>query len=638
MSIPLAQEELDFCQQIITGIVSEATAAGIPNYDIRLKSYESGKLISKLTPEQSIQMILFCAHDTKLQFNKGNSGHATLHSIRYFIEITVLRQLLTRKLPMQEAHLAFLLDWLINSCGLDNWDAPLAGLATSLENYVSDGNDLEPLTALLKVATTGLDRCNYADSARRRQISRFHNLFEINERVQLNDGDPWAEVCNLFIDGLKGETLNAWNTLLKHCRESASSKPSKKWLKTVKTLAKNIGEDEVFKTVCEWLELIDKPRTKPLANQGWLSDSPYVMDDQNVDLLKGLVWCLCVQENAHNARTLVKVAMSAYKKIPGLGPRLVRIGNACIVSLSLMPGRAGLYQLAVLQVKIKYRSALKLLDKSMEEAADREGISRAELEEMGVPSYGLDSVGYGEEIIGEFSALIEITSLTTVEIAWRNQNGKKQKSIPSVIKSECSNELKEMRGSVKDIKTMISVQKERIEQLFLKERTWEFDTWTERYLNHPIVGLIARKLIWRFIAEEQTFLCVYIDGKFIDNSGKEITCLNAHSKVELWHPITSDVEEIQSWREQITKLEITQPFKQAHREVYILTDAEENTKVYSNRFASHIIKQHQFNALCSVRGWRYSLQGCWDGGYDEIARLDLNQFNLWAEFWVHGNR
>ena len=43
-------------------------------------------------------------------------------------------------------------------------------------------------------------------------------------------------------------------------------------------------------------------------------------------------------------------------------------------------------------------------------------------------------------------------------------------------------------------------------------------------------------------------------------------------------------------------------FQQAHREVYLLTGAEQTTGVYSNRFAAHIIRQHQFNALCVARG------------------------------------
>ncbi|MBX9695618.1 MAG: DUF4132 domain-containing protein, partial [Cyanobacteria bacterium] len=59
----------------------------------------------------------------------------------------------------------------------------------------------------------------------------------------------------------------------------------------------------------------------------------------------------------------------------------------------------------------------------------------------------------------------------------------------------------------------------------------------------------------------------------------------------------------------LEKYNITQPFKQAHREIYILTDAERTTDTYSNRFAAHIIRQHQFAELCKQRAWSYGLQG-----------------------------
>src|SRR4029077_15846965 len=37
------------------------------------------------------------------------------------------------------------------------------------------------------------------------------------------------------------------------------------------------------------------------------------------------------------------------------------------------------------------------------------------------------------------------------------------------------------------------------------------------------------------------------------------------------------------------------------------------TRTYSNRFAAHILRQHQFKALCQARGWRYNFMGDWDG-------------------------
>ena len=78
-----------------------------------------------------------------------------------------------------------------------------------------------------------------------------------------------------------------------------------------------------------------------------------------------------------------------------------------------------------------------------------------------------------------------------------------------------------------------------------------------------------------------------------------------------------------------------QPFKQAHREVYLLTPAEEQTRVYSNRFAAHLLHQHQFNALCAARGWKNKLRLGVDANYPPATRW-LVQWGLRAEYWIEG--
>ncbi|NED56434.1 DUF4132 domain-containing protein, partial [Micromonospora aurantiaca] len=56
-------------------------------------------------------------------------------------------------------------------------------------------------------------------------------------------------------------------------------------------------------------------------------------------------------------------------------------------------------------------------------------------------------------------------------------------------------------------------------------------------------------------------------------------------QVRLWHPIRAAAGDVRAWRERIADERIRQPFKQAFREIYLLTPAEEETGTYSNRFA-----------------------------------------------------
>ena len=45
---------------------------------------------------------------------------------------------------------------------------------------------------------------------------------------------------------------------------------------------------------------------------------------------------------------------------------------------------------------------------------------------------------------------------------------------------------------------MAAAQRLRLERLLLAERTWEQEAWRAAYLDHGLVGMLARRLIWTF--------------------------------------------------------------------------------------------------------------------------------------------
>lgn len=153
-------------------------------------------------------------------------------------------------------------------------------------------------------------------------------------------------------------------------------------------------------------------------------------------------------------------------------------------------------------------------------------------------------------------------------------------------------------------------------------------------MQHHLLQHISHKLIWFVGEKENAQSFMVLDGKLIDQKGEEIKVDDVSQVIRLWHPVMRSSSEVMAWRKFLYKHEITQPFKQAHREVYIVTDAEIETESYSNRFAAHILKQHQLNALCQQRGWQYYLQGNFDSA--NSPTLLLPQYNLSVEFWVDG--
>jgi hypothetical protein len=98
----------------------------------------------------------------------------------------------------------------------------------------------------------------------------------------------------------------------------------------------------------------------------------------------------------------------------------------------------------------------------------------------------------------------------------------------------------------------------------------------------------------------------------------------------------ADVAAVEAWRDRLEALQVTQPFAQVWREVYALTDAERATATYTNRWAAHILKQHQAMTLARLNGWRVTHRMWVDAPNDEPWHLAIPAYNLVADYWVQG--
>jgi hypothetical protein len=151
-----------------------------------------------------------------------------------------------------------------------------------------------------------------------------------------------------------------------------------------------------------------------------------------------------------------------------------------------------------------------------------------------------------------------------------------------------------------------------------------------------LVGHFARRLIWWFGEGDAQRSGIWLDGRIVDAGDSPLDDLTDSTTVRLWHPIGEGVDAVLAWRNWLERHEVTQPFKQAYREIYVLTDAERRTNTYSNRFAAHILRQHQMHALAQQRGWSAPLALIHDASWEATLGLLLPQWSLRAEFYVAG--
>ncbi|NUT24712.1 MAG: DUF4132 domain-containing protein [Streptomyces sp.] len=441
----------------------------------------------------------------------------------------------------------------------------------------------------------------------------------------VNPGEAWSDRAIADAAELGAD----WHRLLAHAATATTTRPAAKWDKTGHELIESLGADEVRERLLSWLRLVGRPRTRPLLGLTYGPDANAVFDPYNADALRGLTWLLALlPAHPDTARTLGALAETALRKVAGLGPVNPKVANAAVNALARIDGEPALAELARLATRVTFKGTLKLLNTALDARAQAMGLSREEIEELAVPGYGLTEVGRAEHRLGEVTALLEVRGPKAV-LSWRNAHGKAVKSVPAAVRRDHADELKELKAAVKDLDKMLSAQSERLDRQFLARRTWPYAAWRERYLDHPLVGTLARRLLWT------------VDGTTVGYADGELRTLadapvTGGTRVELWHPVGHGPAEIVAWRDWLERHGITQPFKQAHREVYLLTDAERATGTYSNRFAAHVLRQHQFHSLAAIRGWHNKLRLSVDDEAPPAVR-ELPQWGLRAEYWVAGD-
>ena len=377
-------------------------------------------------------------------------------------------------------------------------------------------------------------------------------------------GEAWADAAREDIAKMPQDVRENWIELLLHARNSDATKPSKKWLTQAEQAIAKIGREQFKQRVLSWFPLAQKQTFTSLL-------------ELNSATLKGLVWCCSLFDGTDMSVAIGDLALTAYKKIPGIGARAMKVGNACVHTLGAMPGMASISQLTRLRQRVKYQVAQSLIEKTLEAAAIRANLPTEDLEELAVPTFGLDENGVLSETLGAYEAVINLTSNTNAELAFF-EGGIPLKNVPGAIKSEHAEVWKQLKKTTDEINKVISPQRDRIERILLSDRSWSFADWRQRYLDHPLLGHFARQLIWCFEEEGKSELGIWQECRIVDQANQAIAWQTDTTRVRLWHPIHSDPDVVLSWRKWLEKYERKQPFKQAHREIYILTDAEKGNQ------------------------------------------------------------
>jgi hypothetical protein len=276
-----------------------------------------------------------------------------------------------------------------------------------------------------------------------------------------------------------------------------------------------------------------------------------------------------------------------------------------------VPGQEILAALRAARAAARHKGVHRQLDRMLQRI-DRALGDRPDAA-LRLPDLGFGRDGVRVVAIGDHEAVVTVSD--DVELAWRRPGAKTSATAPAAVRRDHADALKEVRGLVKQARGHLGTLARSLEAGYTAGATMAYTRWRDELAAGGLAWSVVRRLIWEVPGPDGGWRAVLpTEAGFADATGAAVPEPGPDAEIRLWHPLSSPVEEIRAWRDRLTDRELRQPFKQAFREVYLLTPAEVETATYSNRFAAHIVHYRQLYALMKGRGWSGPMLGAWDGG------------------------
>lgn len=492
------------------------------------------------------------------------------------------------------------------------------------------------------------------------------------------DGDGWSDAVRASLPVAFGEDAFV-DRVLDHLGSATSgTKPTKRWGAELDGFAAEGDAVGVPRHLL--VGLLDAPPREIRAS--WYGNFEaeggryfLLLSAANADIVRGAVWAMARLRPAGTEQVLGDVALRCAKSSGHNGwVDGEKVPNACITMLGELGTKAAIGQLAVLRASVTHQGLLKQIARAMGSAAAATGATPTELVEGTVPTFGLGWDGTRSVEVGGTAGSAEggsaeggsadggelvlaIGAKGKAAVRWRAESGAALTGVPAGVAASCADAVAELKAQARELDKTLKAERARTEELLREDRWWSAPTWWSLYVAHPVTGWFGRQLLWRVDAGGSSAVVLPVsdspdgdspdgdsqdggspDGgspamRVVGTDGTE-RVLGPDDRVAPWHPIRAgSPDEIRAARARLTERGIVQPTKQAWREIYVVTPAEEETAVYSNRFASHILEYPKLYSLLKERRWATNYLGPFDGGDAASGRRTFEAEGIVAWFY-----
>ncbi len=505
----------------------------------------------------------------------------------------------------------------VRAGGLGELEPPIRELADALEGFTQhSGAQVAKYRARLAAL---LQAGGSDDGARPVAI----------DPTMIADGDTWGVTWRERVTTLSADEA----ALVAHLPLATGVTPSAAWRRRAGELAGQPGSGTLLRAMLDdatTSKTTLEPRRYEFGDQVFVVAAPAICD-ANVLLLRGAMWAAASLDEPWVPDLLT--AIGIHFGTSGSSSNVARderLANTAAAALGSMTAPSAIAGIGRMKAKVTNRNVSRQVGKALAAAAGRAGITPSELLEAAVPTLDLDVDGRRAIAVADHAAVLALEG-DEATLAWRAPDGRMTARPPSAVAAEKA-AIATAKDELRELRAALAVERGRIEELFVEDRSWAIDDWRARYLEHPLTGSIGRRLIWAFTGGDRAVTAISDGGELLTADGGHVQP-GPDATVRLWHPIVASEAEIAAWRTLIVERRIRQPFKQAFREVYRLTPAEEQTEAYSNRFAAHVLRYPQARALMTARRWGSNFLGPYDGGFNGVAKRVFPTHGLRAEFW-----
>lgn len=230
-----------------------------------------------------------------------------------------------------------------------------------------------------------------------------------------------------------------------------------------------------------------------------------------------------------------------------------------------------------------------------------------------LPRLDFDEEGVLRRPAGDgYAAVVRVAE--TAQLTWE-KDGRPLRGVPAPVRRDHADLVKELRELVKRVDIQLATLARALEGGLPVDTVHAYGWWRTELAGHPLARTVVDRLIWEIETAPGEWRALLPATDDLPDAPDD-------ASVRLWHPIRADAETVRAWRDRLVDGQVRQPFKQAFREIYRLTPAEEETHLHSNRFAAHLVHYRRMRGLFRARGWTSRLLGPWDGGDgDEATRV-----------------